>query len=118
MIGGLWQSIVGSMAGIGYRLDPSETDSLHDRHYTIYLPSVDRDVDSSTFARTHVIRDVRVRLQFVERKDTFFQRDIHAEVERVSTELRSVLLFESSTLIERSGGMVAEIVFSARDSLS
>jgi hypothetical protein len=118
MIGTIWEYIVETMTGLGYRLDSTEADSLQDRHYTIALPSVQRKTDSSTFARLRVARSVQIRLQFRERKDACFQRDITKEIEQVATTVRSVLLFESSSLIGRAGGMVAEIQFTAIDSMN
>ena len=118
MIAQLWDQVLAAMTGLGYRLDPSEADSLRDRHFTVSLPSVQREDKASTFARLRVLRDVRIRLQFIEKKDTYFHRDITQEVERVVVALRPALLFESSTLIDRAGGKIAEISFSTFDTLS
>jgi len=118
MIATIWTSIVAAMQTLGYVLDKSDSDSLQDHRYSIKLPSSARDDRTSQFAKTRIKRDVRIRLQFKDRKDTYFQRDVETEVEKVATALRSTLLYETSSHEERAGGLVVEIQFSATDSMS
>jgi hypothetical protein len=119
MIATIWDGIVDEMKDLGYRIDMTEQDALADGRYTIALPVVTRDDMASTTARMRVVRDVHVRVQFREKKDTFFQRDIAVEIERVSNALRTILLFETATLEARTGGIIADIAFTAAlDSMS
>lgn len=118
MIADLWDSIVQRMKTIGWMIDKNEADSLMDWRFSIRLPQVRRDDLARTFSRISVERDVRVRLQFRDRKDAAFEKSIAQEVEKVAVALRPILLFEASTTQERGGGMVAEVQFSALDSLS
>lgn len=118
MISTLWASIVSLMTGLGWKLDASETDSLMERHYTIQLPGNERWQNGSTWAKTRVKRDIRIRLQFRERKDTHFEKLVAEEVEKVATTLRDVLLYERDSSITREGGKIAEIAFSTDDEMS
>lgn len=118
MIVTIWNAVVSLMARLGWKLDPTEADSLVDRHYTITLTGNVRNDKSSSFSRVRVLREIRIRLQFRERKDTFFDKIIAEEVEKVSTTLRETLLYESDTVITRAGGKIAEVVFSATDEMS
>lgn len=118
MIASLWDQIVAAMDTIGYRIDPSETDAIMDRHYTIQLPVVQRDDDASTFTRLRVTRGIRVRIQCREKKNTFFHRDIAQEIEHVAMAVHAVILFETAVLENRAGGVIADISFSAIDCMS
>jgi len=120
MIATLWESIAGIMADLGYRIDPTEADALADMHYTIALPATIRNPGdrATTFSRMRVTRDIRIRLQFRDRKDAFFARDIAKEIERVAVAIRDVVLFESSALDKRAGGTIAEVQFSAIDCMN
>ena len=119
MIGALWTAVTDDLKSLGWVLDPSESDSLMDRHYTIQLPSAERDTTGSVVGKARVIRDVRIRLQFRDRKDCFLQKVIAEDIERVVVAMRQVpFWFERSTIQERPGGYIAEIEFSARDSMN
>lgn len=119
MIASLWESLVSTMRSAGWVLDQSEADSLADHHYTIKLPAVTRDSSASTTGRARVIRSVRVRLQFRDRKDAYLGKAIAEEIEKVVVALRGTpFLFESADNEERTGGTIAEVVFSARDSMN
>lgn len=117
MIRDLWDWTVGVMAGLGWQLDASE-DDLRSGYYMVDLPGDTRKPEASTFARARVERDIRIRLQFRATNDPAEKMTIHEEIERVVTALRSRLLFEASTLTERTGGTIAEIRFSAVDTMS
>jgi hypothetical protein len=120
MIATIWDAIVEAMQGLGYRIDTTEQDALLEKRYTVELPQVTRDSAASTMAKMRVVRDIRIRVQFPKRKDTYFQRDIAIEIERVVNALRLVpLLFEASSLEDRAGGVIADIAFaSILDSMS
>ena len=107
MIGNLWDTIVSTLTALGLVLDNTETDSLADRHYVIKLPGDQRDDKITTFARSYVNRDIRIRLQYRDRKDARFPL------------LRKTggFLFEASAIEERQGGIIAEVRLSARDSM-
>ncbi len=119
MIGPLWDTIVQKMAGLGFLLDSSEADSLVDRHFVVRLPGASRDTVASTTGKARVERDIRLRLQFRERRDASLHRIVAEEVERVVVAMRGTpLLFESYSVGERPGGLIVEMVFSARDSMN
>lgn len=117
MIRGLWDWIVEKMTSLGWQLDAKE-DDLRSGYFTIDLPGDLRKPEASTMARARVERDIRIRLQFRSTNDPAEKMNIHEEIERVVTALRSILLFEASTLTERTGGTIAEIRFSAIDTMS
>lgn len=119
MIGSVWSAVVEDLKTLGWMLDPSESDSLMDRHYTIQLPEAERDTTASVVGRARVIRDVRVRLQFRDRKDAYIQKTMAEEIEKVVVALRQApFWFERSAIETRPGGYIAEIEFSVRDSMN
>ena len=119
MIGNLWDTIVSTLTALGLVLDNTETDSLADRHYVIKLPGDQRDDKITTFARSYVNRDIRIRLQYRDRKDARFPLLVAQDIEMMTVALRKTggFLFEASAIEERQGGIIAEVRLSARDSM-
>lgn len=119
MISALWIGIAGAMGKLGYSLVDSEGDSLVDRRYVIRLPRVERDDQTSAFAKARVVRTIELRLQFKDSRDVNFQSLIAQDIERVVVAMRGLnLLFETAGTEQRPGGWIADVQFTAVDSMN
>lgn len=120
MIGDLWDLIVAKMTALGYTLAADEAGSLVARSYTVALPGDQRDTSGSTIGKARVVRDIRIRVQFPERKDARYQLQVSQDVEEIVTTLRGAgwFSFDSWSAQGRPGGLIAEIRMTARDSMN
>lgn len=121
MIRAIWDDIVDRMRGIGWVLDPSEADSLMDRHYRITQPGNVRDDEKSTTSCIRVVRNFRIRLQFRDKKDAFIDLEMAEAVEAIIRAMFGAghrLLYESSAVESRDGGYIVDVEYSALDGVS